>query len=103
MHTYKNAPNNQITLCPHHIILQGIKQSWSKSHILIYLKIMLCSDYLYSNLFLASLAGKIQVSNATNMMLECVGGYVTQERGTVEIKVRWRMGFEARDKTKCFH
>lgn len=40
--------------------------------------------------------GKIQVSNSTNMMLECVGGYVTQERGTVEIKVQILGGIRTR-------
>ena len=33
------------------------------------------------------LAGKIQISNSTNMMLEVVGGYKTEERGTIDIKV----------------
>ena len=35
----------------------------------------------------ALLAGKIQVSNSTNMILDMQGGFVTVERGGVEIKV----------------
>ena len=43
--------------------------------------------FLPNNL-LKILAGKIQISNSTNMMLEVVGGYKTEERGTIDIKVR---------------
>ena len=33
-------------------------------------------------------AGKIQVSNTTNMILDMQGGFITVERGGVEIKVK---------------
>lgn len=33
------------------------------------------------------LAGKIQISNSTNMMLDMQGGFKTEERGGVEVKV----------------
>ena len=46
------------------------------------------------------LAGKIQISNSTNMMLEVVGGYKTEERGTIDIKVRKKRRRHVR--MKCF-
>ena len=32
-------------------------------------------------------AGKIQISNSTNMILDMQGGFVTKERGGVDVKV----------------
>ena len=32
-------------------------------------------------------AGKIQISNSTNMILDMQGGFKTEERGGVEVKV----------------
>ena len=34
-----------------------------------------------------SLAGMIQISNTTNMLLDMQGGFRTEERGGVEVKV----------------
>ena len=36
-----------------------------------------------------SLAGMIQLSNTTNMLLDMQGGFRTEERGGVEVKVSW--------------
>ena len=36
---------------------------------------------------LYSLAGMIQISNTTNMLLDMQGGFKTEERGGVEVKV----------------
>ena len=33
-------------------------------------------------------AGMIQISNATNMILDMQGGFKTEERGEMEVKVR---------------
>ena len=33
-------------------------------------------------------AGKIHISNSTNMILDMQGGFVTKERGGVDVKVR---------------
>ena len=33
-----------------------------------------------------STAGKIQISQDTNMLLDMVGGYITTERGDIEVK-----------------
>ena len=33
-------------------------------------------------------AGKIQISSETKMLIDLAGGFVTEERGYVEIKVR---------------
>jgi len=41
---------------------------------------------MFSNIF-SNVAGRIQISSCTSMMLEVVGGYVTEERGTIEVKV----------------
>ena len=35
-------------------------------------------------------AGKIQISSETKMLIDLAGGFVTEERGYVEIKVRKR-------------
>ena len=32
--------------------------------------------------------GMIQLSQSTNMILDMQGGYVTEERGSIEVKVR---------------
>ena len=32
-------------------------------------------------------AGKIQISNSTNMILDMQGGFLTKERGGVDVKV----------------
>ena len=37
--------------------------------------------------------GKIQISNSTNMILDMQGGFKTEERGGVEVKVRIRLIF----------
>ena len=39
------------------------------------------------------IAGKIQISNSTNMILDMQGGFKTEERGGVEVKVRIRLIF----------
>jgi hypothetical protein len=46
-------------------------------------------SFFSSNVFkyFFNVAGRIQISSCTSMMLEVVGGYVTEERGTIEVKV----------------
>lgn len=39
-------------------------------------------------IFLYFLADKIQISKTTWMMLSMQGGFVTEERGLIEVKVR---------------
>ena len=41
--------------------------------------------YLYP--IKCNLAGKIQISNSTNMILDMQGGFLTKERGGVDVKV----------------
>ena len=38
-------------------------------------------------LFFSFEAGRIQISNCTNMLLDMLGGFRTEERGGIEIKV----------------
>jgi hypothetical protein len=45
----------------------------------------------YSNNHIFVLAGKIHISNSTNMILDMQGGFRTEERGAVEIKVGTKM------------
>ena len=42
----------------------------------------------FKNAFVPNSAGKIQISNSTNMILDMQGGFLTKERGGVDVKVR---------------
>ena len=38
-------------------------------------------------IFISSTAGMVQISNSTNMILDMQGGFKTEERGGLEVKV----------------
>ena len=48
------------------------------------------ADIMLFKTWLFFAAGKIQISSETKMLIDLAGGFVTEERGYVEIKVRQR-------------